>query len=136
LLAAARLPGIEARLWQHLSQGERQRVLIWRALMPGPRLLILDEPCSGLDPVARERFLAYVEALARQPGGPAVVLVTHHVEEITPAFTHALVLKGGAALATGALETVLTPATLSAAFDADVRLGHDGARWHLRVRGV
>jgi iron complex transport system ATP-binding protein len=81
---AGKLP---RRLWGQLSQGERQRILIARALMAKPKLLILDEPCAGLDPVAREQFLQFVESLARQPRGPALVLVTHHVEEITPGFT-------------------------------------------------
>ena len=89
------------REWQYLSQGERQRVLIARALMAQPRLLILDEPCAGLDPVAREDFLTLVNRLAGRRGGPALVLVTHHVEEITPAFTHALLLRDGQVLAAG-----------------------------------
>jgi iron complex transport system ATP-binding protein len=123
------------REWLHLSQGERQRVLIARALMANPRLLILDEPCSGLDPVAREHFLAFLEKLARRCASPALVLVTHHVEEITPAFTHALVLRAGKVLSQGPLASALTGRTLSAAFNAPIRLARHAERWKLRLAG-
>src|SRR5581483_10097975 len=108
------------RPWLFLSQGERQRVLIGRALMAKPRLLILDEPCAGLDPVAREHFLQFLQRLGSQRNAPALVLVTHHVEEIVPAFSHALVLKAGAVLAQGQKKNVLTSKILSAAFGARV----------------
>jgi ABC-type molybdenum transport system ATPase subunit/photorepair protein PhrA len=78
------------RPWAVLSQGERQRVLIGRALIANPELLILDEPCAGLDPAAREQFLSFLDQLAVKKNGPALILVTHHVEEITPGFTHVL----------------------------------------------
>src|SRR6185295_15095335 len=109
---------LSAREWAFLSQGERQRVLIARALTSRPRVLILDEPCAGLDPVAREEFPQFVDELARRRGGPSLVLVTHHVEEIMPAFTHALLLRGGRVLAAGPRRTVLTSANLSATFGA------------------
>jgi iron complex transport system ATP-binding protein len=115
------------RPWEVLSQGERQRVLIARALMADPRLLILDEPCAGLDPVARERFVAFLDRLGRRRGGPALVLVTHHVEEISPVFTHALLLTGGKRLAAGPLAEVLTAPNLSAAFGAPLRLRRNPA---------
>lgn len=123
LLRAGGLGALAAREWAYLSQGERQRVLIARALMARPRLLILDEPCAGLDPVAREKFLQYLERLARRRSSPALVLVTHHVEEITPAFTHALLLRRGRVHAAGPRGRVLTSANLSAAFGASLRLG-------------
>lgn len=110
------------RPWAVLSQGERQRVLIARALVARPQLLILDEPCAGLDPVARERFLHFLENLAAQRDCPALVLVTHHVEEITPAFTHALLLRQGRVIAQGPRARVLTSAHLSRLFGATVRL--------------
>lgn len=121
-LAEVGLSALEERAWMHLSQGERQRVLIARARMARPRLLILDEPCAGLDPVARARFLADVEALARRPKAPALVLVTHHVEEITPAFTHVLLLREGRVLAAGPRSEVLTSRLLTQAFSAPVTL--------------
>lgn len=121
------------RPWRVLSQGERQRVLIGRALMARPQLLILDEPCAGLDPVAREHFLQFVERLARNATAPTLVLVTHHVEEITPAFTHVLILKGGRVLAQGAKSKMLTSATLSRAFHAPLKLRHKRGRYSLAV---
>jgi iron complex transport system ATP-binding protein len=139
LLRASRLARLAQREWLYLSQGERQRVLIARALMAKPRLLILDEPCAGLDPVARENFLRFIEQLAHRAGksagraarSPALVLVTHHVEEITPAFTHALLLRGGRVLAAGPREDVLTSRNLSLTFGAPLRLLRAGQRFRL-----
>jgi iron complex transport system ATP-binding protein len=122
------------RPWLHLSQGERQRVLIGRALMADPRLLILDEPCAGLDPVAREHFLQFLERLARSKSAPAMVLVTHHVEEITAAFSHLIVLKQGQVIAAGRRRDVLNSKTLSAAFNAQVRLTNRAGRYSLAVQ--
>ncbi|HYB92400.1 MAG TPA: ABC transporter ATP-binding protein [Candidatus Binataceae bacterium] len=134
ILGQVEAAALAARPWLQLSQGERQRVLIGRALMPAPRLLILDEPCAGLDPVARERFLQFLERLARRRGAPALVLVTHHVEEIMPAFSHVLVLKGGRVLAAGPRERVLTSKMLSDAFGEVVHLKRAGRRFTLTVR--
>jgi iron complex transport system ATP-binding protein len=117
------------REWTHLSQGERQRVLIARALMARPKLLILDEPCAGLDPVAREEFLWFVEGLAKRRSGPALVLVTHHAEEIMPAFTHALLLREGRAFACGPKDRVVTPRRLSEAFGARIAVRRDRGRY-------
>jgi iron complex transport system ATP-binding protein len=119
------------RPWAVLSQGERQRVLIARALMAKPDLLILDEPCAGLDPVARERFLDWLQALGQRTAQPGLVLVTHHVEEIVPALTHALLLRGGEAVAAGPLGRTLTSAQLSRTFDAPVRLSRRTGRYSL-----
>jgi iron complex transport system ATP-binding protein len=124
---------IRDRPWRFLSQGERQRVLIGRALMARPELLILDEPCAGLDPVAREHFVQFLERLARSKGAPTLVLVTHHVEEIMPAFTHVLILKDGAVLAAGPKAKILTSGTLARAFHAPVRLRRQRGRYSLAV---
>ena len=122
------------RPWLHLSQGERQRVLIARALLARPRLLILDEPCAGLDPVARERFLQSLDRLAQLPRAPTLVLVTHHVEEITPAFTHALLLREGKVVSSGKKAAVLTSAALAKTFGASLRLQKRDGRYCLAVQ--
>lgn len=124
---------LAARPWRVLSQGERQRVLIGRALMANPPLLILDEPCAGLDPVAREHFLQFLEKLGRRTGAPTLILVTHHVEEITPAFSHVLLLKGGRVLAQGGKSDVLTSELLTRAFEVPVRLQSQNGRHAMSV---
>lgn len=121
------------RSWGVLSQGERQRILIARALMARPALLILDEPCAGLDPAARERFLQFLQRLGRQPNAPALVLVTHHVDEIMPIFSHVLLLRQGRTLAAGKKKAVLTTPALTEVFDARVRLTRYAGRFHMRV---
>ncbi|PTX97611.1 ABC transporter [Verrucomicrobia bacterium LW23] len=121
------------REWLFLSQGERQRVLIGRALMMSPPLLILDEPCAGLDPVARSHFLAFVARLAASAQSPTLVLVTHHVEEIEPCFTHVLVLRHGQVIANGPTSQHLTAATLSEAFGAEVTLRRARGRYLLET---
>lgn len=114
------------REWQYLSQGERQRVMIARALMARPKLLILDEPCAGLDPVARRDFLALTDRLTTARNAPALVLVTHHVEEITPAFSHALLLRQGRVIGSGERKQVLTSKNLSTVFGAPAKLQRSG----------
>jgi iron complex transport system ATP-binding protein len=121
------------RPWLFLSQGERQRVLIGRALMASPRLLILDEPCAGLDPAAREHFLQFLQRLGRSRSAPTLVLVTHHVEEIMPVFSHVLILKAGKILAAGKKDSTLNAAALSAAFNAPIRLLNKSGRYTLTV---
>jgi iron complex transport system ATP-binding protein len=123
---------LAARPWEFLSQGERQRVLIGRALMAKPRVLILDEPCAGLDPAAREQFLQFIERLGRRKNAPTLVLVTHHVEEITPVFSHVLILKQGTVLAAATKAKGLISQQLSMAFDAPMRLKRTGQHYELR----
>lgn len=135
LLDGVGLAAAAERTWLQLSEGERQRTLLARAQMAHPRLLILDEPCAGLDPIAREAFLANLSRLARARRGPGLVLVTHHVEEIVPGFTHALLLRGGRALTAGPLGNTLTTRRLSEAFGARVILSRTGSRYRLQVGG-
>ncbi len=119
--------------WGVLSQGEKQKILICRALMAKFHVLILDEPCAGLDPVAREHFLQWLQQLATEPGAPSLVLVTHHVEEILPCFTHVLVLKKGEVLSSGERDNVLTSEHLSEAYGASVCLEQVGERYRLHL---
>jgi iron complex transport system ATP-binding protein len=121
------------RPWRVLSQGERQRVLIGRALMAKPGLLILDEPCAGLDPAAREHFLRFLQRLGRGKHAPTLVLVTHHVEEIMPVFSHVLILKNGRALAAGRKSKTLKPEILSEALNARVKLKQLRGRFAMNV---
>jgi len=121
------------RPWVFLSQGERQRLLIGRALMADPRLLILDEPCAGLDPVAREHFLQFLDRLGRRRRAPTLALVTHHVEEIMPVFSHALLLKAGAVLANGRKQNILRSSLLTEAFESAVNLRATNGRFSLTV---
>ncbi len=122
------------RPWRVLSQGERQRVLIGRALMARPRVLILDEPCAGLDPAAREHFLQFIQRLGGQKNSPTLVLVTHHVEEIVPVFSHLLLLQAGRVLAAGKMADVLDSKKLSRAFGTSMKLQKHGRRFDLSIR--
>lgn len=133
LLEEVEAAHLEKRPWAVLSQGERQRILIARALMAEPRILILDEPCAGLDPVAREHFLGFLERLARRPDAPTLILVTHHVEEITPVFSHALLIREGRTVASGPIGSALTSRTLGRMFGHSVRLSRSGGRLRLQV---
>ncbi|MBI3749517.1 MAG: ATP-binding cassette domain-containing protein [Chloroflexi bacterium] len=117
-----------------LSAGERRRVSIARALMPDPELLLLDEPAASLDLGARETLLRDLARLAAEPRPSAIVLVTHHVEEIPPGFTHALVLGAGACLASGPLGHVLTDEVLSRAFQVPIAVEHRNGRTWARMR--
>ncbi|MDP9644447.1 iron complex transport system ATP-binding protein [Actinopolyspora lacussalsi] len=112
-----------------LSEGERKRALIARALMTDPEMLLLDEPAAGLDLGGREDLVARLSALALDPDAPAMTLVTHHVEEIPPGFTHALLLREGGVVAQGLLDDVLTERNLSETFGQDLRLQRTGDRY-------
>jgi iron complex transport system ATP-binding protein len=122
------------RPWLVLSQGERQRVLIGRALMAKPRLLILDEPCAGLDPAAREHLLQFLQRIGHRADAPTLVLVTHHVEEIMPVFSHLLILKNGRTLATGTKTGALNEKLLSQAFEERTELRKVKGRYVLAIK--
>jgi iron complex transport system ATP-binding protein len=118
-----------------LSEGERKRVQIARALMTDPELMLLDEPAAGLDLGGREELVAQLAELAADPEAPTMVLVTHHVEEIPPGFTHALLLRAGRIVAAGLTEQVLTPENLSTAFGLPLALDRVGGRYFARAAG-
>ena len=123
------------RSYGTLSEGERKRVLIARALMTDPELLLLDEPAAGLDLGGREELLARLTDLAADPDAPALVLVTHHVEEVPPGFSHGLLLSEGKVVAAGLLSDVLTAENLSAAFGQRIALeAIDGRYFARRIR--
>ncbi len=135
LLGAAGIGHLAKRRFAFLSQGQRRMATIVRALMVKPGLLILDEPASGLDPVARENFLAKLTALMKNPAGPVILYVTHHVEEILPSFTHVLMLKQGRAVAQGAVAQALTAKNLGKVFGQAVVLKRSQGRYTLRLAG-
>jgi iron complex transport system ATP-binding protein len=122
------------RRFATLSEGERKRVQIARALMPDPELLLLDEPAAGLDLGGREDLLRYLAGLARDPKAPMLVLVTHHVEEVPDGFTHAMLLRRGAVLAAGPIGEVFTARNLSRCFGLPLQVEERQSRWTARAR--
>jgi iron complex transport system ATP-binding protein len=112
-----------------LSEGERKRTLIARAMMTDPELLLLDEPAAGLDLGGREDLVRRLGRLARDPYAPSMLMVTHHVEEIAPGFTHVLMIRQGQVLAAGPLETELTSRNLSRCFGLPLVVENRGERW-------
>jgi iron complex transport system ATP-binding protein len=118
------------RLYGTLSEGERKRVQIARALMADPELLLLDEPTAGLDLGAREDLVRRLADLAADPDAPALALVTHHVEEIPPGFTHAMLMRDGGVVAQGLLRDTITADNLSNAFGMPLRLSTIDGRFH------
>lgn len=122
LMAAMGVYGLADRHFGVLSSGERKRVLAARALMTDPELLLLDEPAAGLDLAGREDLLARLTVLAADRRAPAMVLVTHHVEEIPVGYTHVLMLREGRVVAAGPVDTMLTAESLSATFGMTLQL--------------
>jgi iron complex transport system ATP-binding protein len=123
------------RRFGSLSEGERKRVQLARAIMTDPELLLLDEPAAGLDLGGREALLRMLTRLADDETAPVQVLVSHHVEEVPPGFTHALLLREGRVLAAGPVETTLHSASLSAAFGLPLRVLASDGRWTARMAG-
>jgi iron complex transport system ATP-binding protein len=122
------------RTFGTLSEGERKRVQIARALMTDPELLLLDEPAAGLDLGGREDLVSTLSVLADDAMSPATVLVSHHVEEIPPGFTHALLLRKGRVVAAGPVGEVLTEEIISATFGMPLLLRRESGRWSARRR--
>lgn len=122
------------RTFGTLSEGERKRVQVARALMTDPELLLLDEPAAGLDLGGREDLVSTLSNLARDEASPATVMVSHHVEEIPPGFTHAMLLRAGRVMAAGSLDEVVSEAALSATFEMALTVTHEGGRWTARRR--
>jgi iron complex transport system ATP-binding protein len=131
-MAVTELMGLASRAdaqWRVLSAGERSRVLIARALMAEPRLLLLDEPAAGLDVAGREQLLASLDGLRRRQPGLATVLVTHHLEELPASTSHALLLRGGRVVARGVVGDVLTTELASACFGHPLVVTRQAGRW-------
>jgi iron complex transport system ATP-binding protein len=118
---------IAERTYGTLSEGERKRVQIARALMTDPELLLLDEPAAGLDLGAREALLRRLTRVMADPGGPVLIMVSHHVEEIPPGITHVLLLREGSVVAAGPIDNVLTGAALSRCFGLPLAVAQVGA---------
>ncbi len=129
LMAVFGVSGLTDRRFGTLSEGERQRVLLARALMTDPEILILDEPTAGLDLGARELLVGALNEIAGHEGSPQLVLVTHQIEEIAPGFTHAAVMSDGRIVAAGPIEEILTGVTLSRAFGLPLTAGRTDGRW-------
>ncbi|OJX63375.1 MAG: ABC transporter ATP-binding protein [Micrococcales bacterium 73-13] len=129
VLAEWRLDGLAERRFGTLSDGERKRVQIARAVMTDPELLLLDEPAASLDLGAREELLELLGGYATSPSAPAIVMVTHHVEEIPTGFGHALLLRDGGIVAAGPIDEVITSEQLSAAFGRGLEVSRIGRRF-------
>ncbi|WP_067780620.1 ABC transporter ATP-binding protein [Actinomyces vulturis] len=127
VLSALGVGHLATRKWGTLSSGERKRVEVARALMPDPELLILDEPASGLDLSGREELVSALEEIVADPASPAMILITHHLEEIPAGFTHALALREGGVVAAGPIQEVITSGVMSDVFGLPLSVTvHDG----------
>ncbi|WP_251095019.1 ATP-binding cassette domain-containing protein [Streptomyces sp. Caat 7-52] len=134
LLATLGLGAFRDARWPTLSQGQRGRTLIARALMPEPRLLLMDEPATGLDLPGREQLIEALHQLRADRPALATVLVTHHLEELPAGTTHAVLLRAGRVLASGPVESVLTGDQVGKCFDLPLTLERHEGRWSVRIR--
>ena len=133
VLSEWKLDHLADRTYRTLSDGEQKRVQIARAVMTDPELLLLDEPAASLDLGAREELLQLLGGYAQAAEAPAIVMVTHHVEEIPSGFTHALLLKDGAITAAGPISDVITAENLSATFGLELELDSVNGRFAARA---
>lgn len=134
LLKAFGVAHLADRTFGTLSEGERKRVQLARSLMTDPELVLLDEPAAGLDLGGRETLVRDLAELAGDRRSPVLILVTHHVEEIPPGFTHAMLMRDGHVVAAGPLDEVLTDELLTATFDVPLHVEQIGNRWAARLR--
>ncbi|MBM7648611.1 iron complex transport system ATP-binding protein [Bacillus ectoiniformans] len=134
LLEKLRITHKADQAFASLSQGEKRKVMIARALMSSPRLLILDEPCNGLDIYAKEELLSTIEDMISQPGGPTLLYVTHHIEELVPSVTHALLISKGNIVAAGEKNAVLNEEVLEQTFQLPVSLTWEDDRPWIRIK--
>jgi iron complex transport system ATP-binding protein len=125
---------VENQTLTSLSQGEKRKAMIARALMSSPRLLILDEPCNGLDIFSKEELLASIEKMMSNPGGPTIIYVTHHIEEIVPSISHVMLLKSGEVVAQGDKKTIVTEQRLGETFRVPVSVEWEDERPWIRVK--
>jgi iron complex transport system ATP-binding protein len=132
LLSDWGMDALTDRTFGTLSEGERKRTLIARALMSDPELLLLDEPGAGLDLGGREDLVRRLGHLAGDPAAPAIVMVTHHVEEVPEGFTHALLLRGGRVVAAGRVDEVLNAGHLGETFGMPLAVHREAGRWFAR----
>ena len=133
LLTTLGMKDLKDQRYGTLSEGEKKRALIARALMPNPELLLLDEPAAGLDLGGREDLLQRLQLLSEDPTSPATIIVTHHIEEIPRGTTHVLILSHARAVAQGRIEDVLTSENLSRAYGISISLVHDKGRYFARA---
>lgn len=134
LLHQLHIGTLKEREFCTLSQGEKRKVMLARALMPKPALLILDEPCTGLDLLAKEELLDSIEQMAKEEDGPTLLYVTHHIEEIVPSITHAMLIASGETAAQGRKKEVLTESTLEKTFHLPISLEWENERPWIRVK--
>jgi iron complex transport system ATP-binding protein len=133
LLTTLGVRDLSTRLFGTLSDGEKKRAMIARALMPNPELLLLDEPAAGLDLGGREDLLKRLTALAGDPLAPSTIIITHHIEEIPVGTSHALLLREGETVAVGEIDSVITSTNLSNAYGLSISMTKDGGRYFARA---
>jgi iron complex transport system ATP-binding protein len=136
ILDQFRIKHLSNQIIHSLSQGEKRKVMIARALMSSPRLLILDEPCNGLDIYSKEELLTTIEDLTAATNGPTIIYVTHHIEELVPSITHVLLIDAGNVIAKGDKKNTLTESLLEKTFHVPISLEWENERPWLRIKSV